>query len=188
MNRHHLFLASKPLDRPLFEDALNALGEPYEIFYERKDKGYFLADERFAVLLQGVIFTIHEDLGATLVVVACPKEGPLEEKAVKEALGYFPNQCLYLSDVLLRELSFGDYSSFPLLSAEFKAVPHEVLLTAGAYLRCGLNASLAAQSLFIHRNTFNYRLTQFMDLTGLDIRDYHNALLLELYFQLGTPR
>jgi hypothetical protein len=34
-------------------------------------------------------------------------------------------------------------------------------------LRCGLNASLAAETLIIHRNTFNYRLAQFIDKTGL---------------------
>jgi DNA-binding PucR family transcriptional regulator len=93
-----------------------------------------------------------------------------------------------MSDILMKEFSFGDFSSLPLLSQEFKAVPHELLLTAGAFLRCGLNASLAAETLIIHRNTFNYRLAQFIDITQLDIRDYHNALLLEIYFQLGAPR
>jgi DNA-binding PucR family transcriptional regulator len=65
----------------------------------------------------------------------------------------------------MKEFSFGDYSSIPLLNAEFKEVPHELLLTAGTFLRCGLNASLAAETLIIHRNTFNYRLAQFIDLT-----------------------
>ena len=61
-------------------------------------------------------------------------------------------------------------------------------LTAGTYLRCGLDASLAANKLIVHRNTFNYRLNAFIARTGLDIRDYHNALLLELYFDLGGER
>ncbi|MGN1075804.1 MAG: helix-turn-helix domain-containing protein, partial [Candidatus Enteromonas sp.] len=45
---------------------------------------------------------------------------------------------------------------------------------------------LSAQTLFVHRNTFLYRLNKFIELTNLDIRDYHNALLLELYFQISV--
>ncbi|HBB05327.1 MAG TPA: hypothetical protein DCZ41_01870, partial [Firmicutes bacterium] len=44
-------------------------------------------------------------------------------------------------------------------------------------------ACLTAETLYIHRNTFNYRLNAFIEKTGLDIREYHNALLLEFYFQ-----
>lgn len=188
MNKYYLFLANGAINRNLFKETLDSLDSPYEISYERADKGYILADEKFAVILQGVLYNIHEDLGITMTVVAAHKAGEFEEKAVKEALAYFPNQCLFLTDVLMKEFSFGDYSSLPLLSNEFKGVPHELLLTAGTFLRCGLNASLAAQTLIIHRNTFNYRLNQFIDLTGLDIRDYHNALLLEIYFQFGSQK
>ena len=55
---------------------------------------------------------------------------------------------------------------------------------AVALARRGL---LASEALFVHRNTFNYRLNAFIRESGLDIRDYHNALLLEIYFQL-SPR
>lgn len=129
---------------------------------------------------------MHDDLGINLTVIISHKYGPLEEKLLNKAVAYFPNQCLYLTDMLLKELSFGDYSSFPLLSAEFRNVSEELMLTAGTFLRCGLNASLTSETLFIHRNTFNYRLNAFIEKTGLDIRDYHNALLLELYFQLAS--
>jgi hypothetical protein len=187
MNKFYLFLANGAIDRFSFKNALDGLGENYDITYLSAEKGYLLSDEKFAVRLQGILLPLHDDLGLTITLLAVHKIGPLEEKALKEALAYFPNQCLFLSDVLMKEFSFGDYSSLPLLSAEFKDVPHELLLTAGAFLRCGLNASLAAETLIIHRNTFSYRLAQFIDITSLDIRDYHNALLLEIYFQLGNP-
>jgi DNA-binding PucR family transcriptional regulator len=51
-----------------------------------------------------------------------------------------------------------------------------------------LDATLSAKRLFVHRNTFLYRLNRFIELTNLDIRDYHNALFLELYFQLSAGR
>ena len=37
---------------------------------------------------------------------------------------------------------------------------------------------LIAQKLYLHRNTVNYRLQKFIEQSGLDIRDYHNAQLL----------
>jgi hypothetical protein len=188
MNSYYLFLANGAIDRRSFKNALDGLGESYDITYFSPESGYLLSDEKFAVRLQGILLPLHDDIGLTLTIVAAHKIAALEEKAIKEALAYFPNQCLYLSDMLMKEFSFGDYSSLPLLSAEFKDVPHELLLTAGAFLRCGLNASLAAETLIIHRNTFSYRLAHFIDLTGLDIRDYHNALILEIYFQLGNPK
>jgi hypothetical protein len=188
MNKFYLFESSAPIDKSYFEDALKSSGSAYEITYETPTDGYILADEKFFGILDGLLLPMHDDLGLTISVVAAHREGPLESKALKEAVSYFPNQVLFLSDVLMKEFSFGDYSSLPLLSAEFKGVSHELLLTAGTFLRVGLNASLAAEKLIIHRNTFNYRLNQFIDETGLDIRDYHNALLLEIYFQLGHPQ
>lgn len=188
MNKYYLFLANGDIDQRQFQDALDGLGQLYDVIYTSKQGGYILADEKFAVRLQDVLLPLHDDMGLTITVLAVHKIAPLEEKAIKEALAYFPNQCLFLSDVLMKEFSFGDYSSMPMLAGEFKGVSHELLLTAGAFLRCGLNACLAAETLIIHRNTFNYRLAQFVDLTGLDIRDYHNALILEIYFQLGNPR
>lgn len=187
MNKYYFFLASGKIERQELQSALDGLGVLYDITYLNDSKGYILADETFAVLLQGIVLMIHDDIGVTIAFLAAHKGGDLTEKLLKEALAYFPNQCLFMSDVLMKEFSFGDFSSLPLLSSEFKGVSHELLLTAGTFLRCGLNASLAAETLIIHRNTFNYRLAQFIDKTQLDIRDYHNALLLEIYFQLGNP-
>jgi len=187
MSKYYFFLANGDIEKDALKDALDGLGQDYDIAYLSNRKGYVMANEKFAVLLQGIVLMIHDDIGVTIAFLAAQTDDELAEKLLKEALAYFPNQCLFLSDVLMKEFSFGDFSSLPLLSAEFKKVPHELLLTAGTFLRCGLNASLAAETLIIHRNTFNYRLAQFIDLTGLDIRDYHNALLLEIYFQLGAP-
>lgn len=181
-----LFLASGPIEKRAFEDALKGSGYPFEITYKDDKSGIITSDSKLYSYLDAVLMTIHDDLGVTLSVLSVHRDGPLERKCLQESIGYFPNAARYLSDLIMKELSFGNYSSLPLLSAEFKNVKHEVLLTAGTYLRCGLDASLAASQLFIHRNTFNYRLAQFIDETSLDIRDYHNALLLEIFFQLGS--
>jgi hypothetical protein len=187
MNKVYLFLADSAIDKESFNNALSGPSIPFDVTFYSDRSGFISSDDKFYGYLDGILLPLHDDLGLTLSILAAHRDGPLEEKCLKEAIGYYPNQARFVADLLMKELSFGDYSSLPLLSAEFKGVPHELLLTAGTYLRCGLDASLAAQQLFIHRNTFNYRLSSFIDKTGLDIRDYHNALLLELFFQLGSP-
>jgi len=187
MTKFYLYLSSSPFDEKAFRFALTEFASPYDLTVLTPTSGYLVADENFAIALAKMAFSIHESLHVTITFLCAHARGPLEDKALKQAAAYFPNQALYLTDVLMKEFSFGDYSSVPLLGAEFKEVSSELMLTAGAFLRCGLNASLAADNLIIHRNTFNYRLTRFIEKTGLDIRDYHNALLLEIYFQLGTP-
>src|SRR5574344_1546209 len=161
MRKYYLYHSSAPLDERLFRSALDSLESPYELFMSAPNEGYVLADENFIIGLGNLVMPIHDDLRVVITFVCAHAKGPLEEKALKEAFSYFPNQALYLTDVLMKELSFGDYSSLPLLSAEFRSVPHELMLTAGTFLRCGLNASLAAENLIIHRNTFNHRLARF---------------------------
>ncbi len=184
MIRYYLFLASSPINRDSFEHALSSVSEDKLSFtYLSDNEGYFKGDDKLASTLQQLLFNIHDMLSINFSIVVAHKRGEFEEKMLVEALTYYPNQCFYLSDILLKEVAFGNYSSIPSLAAEFKNIDPGLLLTAGTFLRCGLNGLLTAKTLYVHRNTFNYRLNNFIEQTELDIRDYHNALLLELYFQ-----
>ncbi len=184
MIKYYLFSTSSSINKASFEKAISSISEEKLSFhYNDPQKGYFLASDSLANTLQQVLYNIHVSLEMNLTIIVSHRQGEFEEKMLKEALLYFPNQCLFLSDMLLKEVSFGNYSSIPLLANEFKEVSDELLMTAGTFLRCGLNGILTAETLYVHRNTFNYRLNSFIEQTSLDIRDYHNALLLELYFQ-----
>lgn len=182
-NALYFFLANAPFSHKGFEASLSSFELPFRLHFDSDRSGTLLAPLELGTYLSTSLFTIHDDLGATVTLLEAPKDSPLLRKLLPEALSYFPNQVVALSDVLAKEMSFGNFGSVPLLANEFKDVPHELLLTAGAFLRANLNASLTAEILYIHRNTFNYRLNAFIEKTGLDIRQYHNALLLEFYFQ-----
>ncbi|HBB05165.1 MAG TPA: hypothetical protein DCZ41_01020, partial [Firmicutes bacterium] len=167
----YLFLATKPFSHKGFAESLGSFDLPFHISYESELRGSIECPPRLGMLLSNTLFTIHDDLDTTLVLLEAPKKSLLSEKLLEQALSYFPNQVVCLSDILLKEFSFGNFSSIPLLKNEFKEVPHELMLTAGAYLRTNLNACLTAETLYIHRNTFNYRLNAFIEKTGLDIRE-----------------
>ena len=189
MDKRYLFLSASKIQRAFFMDSLCELGIDRSSFtFDSDVQGDFVADSTLAPSIDDVLSVLHDDLGANLSVLCAHEKTPFELKLLQNAARYFPNQCCFPTDVILREMSFGDFSSFAPLRKLFKDLPRELILTAGAYLRCGLDASLAANKLLIHRNTFRYRLDAFIDRTGLDIRDYHNALLLELYFDLSAGR
>ncbi|MDQ0232337.1 PucR family transcriptional regulator [Metabacillus malikii] len=56
----------------------------------------------------------------------------------------------------------------------------ETLHTIEAFLQSNLNASSTAKRLFIHRNSLQYRLEKLLEKTGLDIRNFSNAVFLFL--------
>jgi purine catabolism regulator len=56
----------------------------------------------------------------------------------------------------------------------------DLLRTLRVFFACGANSSLAADRLFLHRNSLLYRMERIRDLTGLDPRDHRVALALQL--------
>ena len=186
MDKYFLFLGQNPIPKGYFASSLEELGiARSDIEFDDDRSGYFVADSRLAPGIDDVMAVLHDDMGFSLAMLCCHQNSSFEKKLVQGALRYMPNQCCFPTDVIMREISFGDFSSYAPLVKLFRDIPRDLMLTAGTYRRCGLDASLAANKLIVHRNTFNYRLNAFINKTGLDIRDYHNALLLELFFDLG---
>ncbi len=54
-----------------------------------------------------------------------------------------------------------------------------------AFLRNGLSISDTAREIFVHRNTLVYRLDKFQRLSGLDVRQFSDALLVYIGLILG---
>lgn len=67
----------------------------------------------------------------------------------------------------------------PLLEHD-RARGSDLVRTLKTYFATGTNASEAADRLFLHRNSMLYRLERIQTLTGLDLKDNHAALALQL--------
>ncbi len=59
-----------------------------------------------------------------------------------------------------------------------------MMTTAETFLSCGLNVSLAARRLYMHRNTLIYRLNSLKRKTGLDLRDFDMAVTFEILHKM----
>jgi hypothetical protein len=69
--------------------------------------------------------------------------------------------------------------AFKTLSTYFEEEP-DVRIQMETFLEHNLNVSTTAKALYMHRNSFNYRLDKLKDKTGLDPRDFHDALFISL--------
>ena len=66
-----------------------------------------------------------------------------------------------------------------LILQEF-AADDELLHTIKTFMHCNLNVSLTAKKLYMHRNSLQYRLDKFIEKTGIDVRQFHQALTVYL--------
>ena len=56
--------------------------------------------------------------------------------------------------------------------------------TLDAFLKCNANSCVTANELFIHRNTFNYRVNHLNNETNIDIRDLNSLMFLKLIINI----
>jgi carbohydrate diacid regulator len=56
----------------------------------------------------------------------------------------------------------------------------DMMDTAEEFLNCSMNISETRRKLYMHRNTLLYRLDKIQETTGLDIREFGDALIFKM--------
>ncbi|MFJ5331891.1 CdaR family transcriptional regulator [Pectobacterium versatile] len=100
-------------------------------------------------------------------------------------------RCYYYQDLMLPVLLDslrGGWQANELVRplSKLKAMDGNGLLrrTLGAWFRNNVQPGATAKALFIHRNTLEYRLNRISELTGLDLGNFDDRLLLYVALQL----
>ena len=60
------------------------------------------------------------------------------------------------------------------------SLDHETLFTIQRFFENNLNVSETSRKLFVHRNTLVYRLEKFKKITGLDLREFEDAIVFKV--------
>ena len=60
------------------------------------------------------------------------------------------------------------------------SLDHETLFTIQRFFENNLNVSETARKLFVHRNTLVYRLEKIKKITGLDLREFDDAIVFKV--------
>ena len=66
----------------------------------------------------------------------------------------------------------------------FNQMDEELLNTIQVFLRNNLSIAETSRQLYLHRNTLIYRLDKIMNITGLDIRNFKDAIKMEILLLL----
>ena len=61
-----------------------------------------------------------------------------------------------------------------------ESLDHETLFTIQKFFENNLNVSETSRKLFVHRNTLVYRLEKIKKLTGLDLREFDDAIIFKV--------
>ena len=61
-----------------------------------------------------------------------------------------------------------------------ESLDEETLFTIQKFFENSLNVSETSRKLFVHRNTLVYRLEKIKKITGLDLREFDNAIVLKV--------
>ena len=81
-----------------------------------------------------------------------------------------------LFEILLRDFSLGN-KHLDFINSVFKEVPDYVINTIDVYLKCDSSIEKSSKLLFTHRNTVNYRVNKFINLTSINIKNCSNIAL-----------
>ena len=61
-----------------------------------------------------------------------------------------------------------------------ETLDRETLMTVQAFFENNLNVSETSRKLFVHRNTLVYRLEKIKKITGLDLREFEDAIVFKV--------
>lgn len=130
--------------------------------------------------LYALINLVNSDLNITLSMVITPHFDDFFAHIVKDyfapGVSDMTQRCLQLwSENHLNPRDIPPY---------LNQVPKEQVDTVKAFIQSGLNASAASRILYIHRNTFHYRMNKFIEETGLDLRQFHVATFVQLLLSI----
>lgn len=71
------------------------------------------------------------------------------------------------------------------MGINFKELDRDTVNTVRVFLDCNLHIAETARRLYIHRNTLIYRLDKIYNLTGLDLRNFKDAVKMNIYLILN---
>lgn len=91
-----------------------------------------------------------------------------ENLGIARLIYQLPNS---LCDVFLKEVFKKD---------SIESLDHETLFTIQKFFENNLNVSETSRKLFVHRNTLVYRLEKIRKITGLDLREFDDAIIFKV--------
>jgi hypothetical protein len=114
--------------------------------------------------------------GITMMIEPYTKTPFDLEESIKAFLPSLPHQLYTIEDIIIYAVL---HNNKP-LKHEFieyfsGCVNTEVIHTVRAFIDNNMNSSITAKKLYMHRNTLNYRIDNFIDATSINVKTFKGA-------------
>lgn len=198
----HFHLPNSEINIVDFSDAINGFFHDPVICWKDPYNGVIIENTKSVVLtnqdFNAIIHTLESDLYAHIRLFI-GNNYPLTE----DIMTYFDSEdtcfktiCLYntrdkvitFSSAFLNLLLIGKNQALCITLAKnlLGTLENErdLLQTIKVYIEANANATVAAKKLFLHRNSLNYRLDKFYEITNLDVRKFEDSMCAYLAIRL----
>ena len=90
----------------------------------------------------------------------------------------------YINDIILQSIKFRNNEFLFKIKEYFKSkLSNEYIETIIGFIENDLSASKTSKNMYMHRNTVNYRIDTFINITGIDVRRFLEAISVYLLFK-----
>ncbi|HAX73543.1 MAG TPA: hypothetical protein DCY20_08460 [Firmicutes bacterium] len=73
-----------------------------------------------------------------------------------------------------------EFEGYETIWQQFLALDHDLIEVAKCYIENNFNLSMGAKAMYMHRNTFMNKIERFIALTGLNIKEFKDAMIAYL--------
>lgn len=129
---------------------------------------------------------IQEDFGGEVAIFIEPyQESDFElGKLIKPFIEKLPFGVYFLEDIITHIVLKNDaYLQGEIIKYIQSKANREVIHTVREFIENNMNSSLSAKKLYMHRNTLNYRVDNFIESTHINVKTFKGANAIYMLFK-----
>ena len=137
-------------------------------------------DEAFQLKLEKLHASAFIDANIQCAIVIVPYFNSLFIKYVKKA----KHEVATIYDLFFRNSHLKETKNDA--NKILSSISKDNLDTIKAYIKCNGNANAAAEELFLHKNSYAYRIKKFTSDTNLDYNDLNTLMFIKLLISINN--
>ncbi|MCI5745433.1 MAG: helix-turn-helix domain-containing protein, partial [Erysipelotrichaceae bacterium] len=166
-------------DRVLLKQIINEILPNNDLTWENNIATLIVEDnDSFQFKLEKILTTFIQDFNEQVSILIVPFFNNIFIKY----LSYINNESCTIFDVFLKNIN--DEKVKKDAKTILNSINQKDLDTLKAFLKCNGNSSIAANELYIHRNTFNYRVNHLIQIEKVEIRDLNTLMFFNLLISI----
>lgn len=179
-NKAYIKITNKK-DRSIIEEMLQETFNDVSITWnDNIGKVSAIDNDAFESKLTKLLSFGYQDVGLQAAILIVP----FFDKLFIKYLDLFTNQVCTAFEIFVRNIN----NQFVKLDVKeiINKIEKKDMDTLKAFLSCNCNSLVSANELYLHRNSFNYRMNQLSSNNEIEIRDLNTIMFIKLAITLNS--